>query len=73
MRATVSSTRTVVVPTASTRSELAIRSHASGSYAIPLAEEPVIFDPVGRDRPERVDPDVERDRDMVEARRAAPE
>ena len=67
-RASVSRTRTVVVPTASTRGAASIRAQAGAATVVPLAVEVVLLEALGRDRPERVETHVERDALDVEPR-----
>ena len=71
-RASVSSTRTVVVPTASTRGAARIRSHAASGDLVALAVQPVLVEVVHGERAERVEADVQRHPLDVERRRAAP-
>ena len=67
-RASVSSTRTVVVPTASTRSAARIRSHAAALDLVALAVERCSSTTLDLQRPEGVEADVERDALDVEPR-----
>ena len=66
--ATVSTVRTVVVPTASTACAAAIRCQAGVAHLVPLAVDVVLLDDVGLQRPERVEPDVQGDSLDVESR-----
>ena len=68
-RASVSSTRTVVVPTARTRRRRrAIRSQAARLDRVALAVELVLLERLDRERPEGVEADVEGDALHVEPR-----
>ena len=67
-RASVSSTRTVVVPTARTSGAARIRSHAASVDLVPLAVDAVLLDDVLLQRPERVETDVQRHALDVEPR-----
>ena len=67
-RASVSRTRTVVVPTASTRVGGLDPVPGLGLHLVALAVERVLLDAVDRERPERVEADVERHALDVELR-----
>ena len=56
------------MPTATTRSAASIRAQAGLLDAVALAVDRVLLDGLGRERPERVEADVQRDRLVVEAR-----
>ena len=60
VRTTVSSTRTVVVPTASTLRAAAIRPHSAVVDRVPLAVDLVLLDDGLGERSERVETDVQR-------------
>ena len=63
--ATVSSTLTVVVPTASTRRADEIAGH--GAHRVPLSVNRVLLQHPLLDRAERVEPDMQRDAHGIEA------
>ena len=56
------------MPTARTRSAARIRSHVVRLHLVALAVDPVLLEPLLGHRPERVEPDVERDAARVEPR-----